>query len=70
MTDRVKALTVVLDKDVRIDDVEALMDAIKMLKGVRKVTPEVANVADHVADMRARGEVVEKLLTLIDELRK
>lgn len=62
-------MTVVLDKDIRIDDVEPLMLAIAHMKGVRKVTPEVSDVSDHVAEMRANQRVLEKLYALIDELR-
>lgn len=37
MTDRVRTLTVVLDRDYRTDDVEGIVDAIRMTKGVAKV---------------------------------
>ena len=69
MADRVKALTVVLDRDIRIDDVEPLMAAISCMKGVRKVTPEVSDVSAHVAETRARQRVLGKLYVLIEELR-
>lgn len=37
MTDRIRTLTVLLEKDVRIDDAERYVEAIRMLSGVRKV---------------------------------
>ncbi len=37
MTDRHRTLTVVLDHDMRSDDVEAVVDAIKMIRCVSKV---------------------------------
>lgn len=37
MTDRIRTLTVLLDRDIRTDDVEPLVAAIEHLKGVRKV---------------------------------
>lgn len=61
MTDRVNALTVVLDVDTRVDDVEALMSAIRMMKGVRGVSGNVVELQDHIAYVRARTDV-EQLL--------
>ena len=37
MTDRIRYLTVALDKDIRTDDVQVVMDAIGMIKCVHKV---------------------------------
>ncbi len=37
MTDRHRTLTVVLDRDMRSDDVEAVVDAIKMMRCVSRV---------------------------------
>ena len=42
MTDRVRSLTVALENDTRIDDVEALADAIRM--GTIYLTPSVFRV--------------------------
>jgi len=41
MTDRYCAPTVVLDKDIRSDDAEAIINAIKMVKHVLDVKPQV-----------------------------
>jgi hypothetical protein len=46
MTDRVKGLVVALDKDYRIDDVQAIIEAIKMTKGVAAVTPSITTPED------------------------
>lgn len=45
MTDRINGLMVVLDRDFREDDVQCLVDAIKMLKGVQQVN---RNVKQHM----------------------
>lgn len=37
MTDRIRTMTVVLDKEYRVDDAESISDAIRMIKGVSKV---------------------------------
>jgi hypothetical protein len=62
MTDRINALTVVLEKDTRTDDVEALVNAIKCLRNVLKVDLHVAEaLGDHVSYSRARQELGEKM---------
>ena len=42
MTDRFHSLTVVLEREIRDDDAEPIIAAIKMIKGVAEVTGEVA----------------------------
>lgn len=68
MTDRVNALTVALERDIRVDDIEQLKKAISQLRGVAKVSVHVTDVADHVAEIRARGAVRDKLYALLKEL--
>jgi len=61
MTDRYNALTVVLEKDIRSDDAEHLINAIRYLRNVAKVTPHVSDIDSHVAEARVRQELGEKL---------
>lgn len=61
MTDRYNALLVVLEQDTRDDDAEATIAAIRQIKGVLDVTPNVVSSADHIADMRARHELGQRL---------
>lgn len=65
MTDRYNALTVVLEQDTRDDDAQALIQAIAQLRGVLKVEPNVARVADFVGQERARHELGQKLLKVL-----
>lgn len=65
MADRYNALTVVLEEDIREDDAEPLMHAIKMLKGVQHVSGNVAGLSDHTARIRARQELAEKLIAVL-----
>ena len=65
MTDRVNALVVALTHDHRTDDVEALITAIKQLRGVINVSPHVADISDYVAQSRVRQEIGSKLIELI-----
>ena len=54
MTDRYSSLTVVLERDIRDDDAEPLIAAIRQLRGVLRVVPKVAD-AGEVARQRAPG---------------
>lgn len=65
MTDRYNALTVVLDRDVRSDDAESIISAIKMVKGVASVTPNVVDMTDHIAFVRAQSEIGRKIIEVI-----
>lgn len=61
MTDRINALTVVLDVDRREDDCEALVTAIRQLRGVASVSMNVADYRDHIAHERARRDLSDRL---------
>lgn len=65
MTDRFCGLTVVLEQDFREDDIEPILNAIKMIKGVLNVTGVVSNVDVLIAQERARRELERKLLEVI-----
>ncbi|HMG15529.1 MAG TPA: hypothetical protein VK590_08790 [Saprospiraceae bacterium] len=65
MTDRYFALSVALEKDIRDDDAESLLQAISMLRGVLKVSPLISSPENWVAEERARHELRMKLLDLV-----
>lgn len=65
MTDRFNSLTVVLEKNVRDDDAEALIAAIMQFKGVIAVEGNVASFDSIVADQRARHELAGKVMDVI-----
>lgn len=65
MTDRFHSLTVVLDKDIREDDAEGLIDAIKHMRGVLSVEGIVSNYEAHMAVERARRELGTEILSVI-----
>jgi hypothetical protein len=67
MTDRYNALTVVLDRDIREDDAELLVNAIRMLRGVLSVNPNVSDLQDHVATMRVKCELTQKLYDVLKD---
>lgn len=61
MTDRIHGLTVGLDHDYRDDDVQAIIDAIRMVKGVSSVTAHVTEMSDHLARRRIAEWIQSKL---------
>jgi len=61
MTDRINALTIVLERDIRTDDIGPLIAAIRQLRGVLNVTQHVSQLEDIVARARVRQELGEKL---------
>ena len=61
MTDRYNALTVVLEHDIRDDDAEDLLAAIRQLRGVLSVSGNVSDLDAHIAQARARHDLGEKL---------
>jgi len=65
MTDRFYALTVILEKDIREDDAEPILNAIKMIKGVQDVKGNVSDPSTWMAEERARFELGKKLLNLV-----
>jgi len=54
MTDRIHSLTVVLEKNIRVDDVQCVVDAIKMVRCVSEVVPLVADGEAYMAESRAK----------------
>lgn len=61
MTDRHAAYLVTLDTDIREDDAEAVITALRMVRGVLKVKPVPADANLAIAEDRARAELVRKL---------
>lgn len=61
MTDRTRELIVILDNEHRTDDVEAIINAIRMIKCVHSVTHKVQTSGDWMAISTAKMELQKKL---------
>lgn len=70
MTDRVKALIVTLNEDMRVDDVQVLKDAIACFRHVLSVDDSVVTLDDLTNRVRIRRELREALYEAIDEKKK
>ena len=68
MTDRHAGYVITLREDVREDDAEALVNAIKMIKGVVSVTPMTNDIPFQMAQERVRQQLGEELTTAIHEI--
>jgi len=68
MTDRIKGFTVTLTDDIRIDDVQPLLDAVKMLKGVASVDVSVTNMDDHMNRQMISMEFKTKLYDVLKDI--
>jgi transcription antitermination factor NusG len=66
MTDRVRTLYVALEDEMRDDDIVAIVNAIKMVKGVAGVTPHPQSADEMVRMVRAGQTLRIKLIDLIE----
>lgn len=65
MTDRIKGFWVALERDIREDDVESLVEAVKHLRGVQAVKIQVADPDDWMARERATTELRDKIIEVL-----
>ena len=65
MTDRYHSLTVVLEKNMRDDDAESLINAIKMMRNVISVEGNVADFTSLMAEERAINNLGQQVLAVI-----
>ncbi len=61
MTDRVYALSVALEHDICTDDIETIINCIRMLRGVAAVKMHISDLALWTAEERARHDLELKL---------
>ena len=72
MTNRINALLVVLDQDIREDDVQPLVNAISMMRHVVKVTTNVVSdcITSQVEYSRANRDMRLALLRALEETKR
>lgn len=66
MTDRYKGLMVAFDHDIREDDAQAIIAAIRQLRGVAGVEPSMATGDDLIVRMRLDIEWQRRIYALLD----
>lgn len=70
MTERHTGYVVTLSDDFREDDAEAIISALKMIKGVLAVDPVPSDLVFHMAYTRARSDLTVKLWDVLTEERR
>lgn len=65
MTRRHNGYIVILKEDIREDDAESIINALKMINGVLDVQPIVASFEIAIAEARIRRELIEKLFNIL-----
>lgn len=66
MTDRYSTLTVILDEDIRDDDAEVIISAIKQIRHVAGVEGNISDSMDvAIAKHRLKSELFESMLDLM-----
>lgn len=68
MTDRHAGYVVTLDRDIREDDAEATIAALRQIKGVAGVEPVVADLNSAMAHVRVRSELKAEAYEMVRKL--
>jgi ATP sulfurylase len=65
MSNSVKGFIVALQHDMKDEDVEKVVNAIGMIKGVIQVIPIETTIADHINRAQIRWELKSKLIQIL-----
>ncbi len=65
MTDRIKGFLVTLDKGIRDDDVQCIIEAIKMIKHVYSVKSYVMGMEDYMSYSKAESDIGMKIIEFV-----
>ena len=68
MTDRIHSLVVVLEEDVRDDEIQPLISAIKHMRNVLSVEGNISDYTAYMAQERARSILRDKASNALREL--
>jgi len=70
MTDRLKGILVTFEKDIREDDAEKILTAIKMIRGVLSVKNYVVGAEDYILYHRGQHEIITELKKWQDNMER
>ena len=70
MTDRLKGCWVAFEEDIREDDAQAMLNAIRHVRGVQAVTRVVADADDWMNRQRIRSELLQELYDVLHRKRE
>lgn len=69
MADHYNAFIVILEGDIRDENAEPLINAIKQLRGVLEVKPHVVDSSDIIANVRVKSELMKKWWDILDGMK-
>lgn len=69
MTDRINGLYVVLDHDIREDDVEHIVNAIRQIRCVLDVQKNISNFELFINKRRLKNELLEEVISIFTKDR-
>jgi hypothetical protein len=64
---RIKGFTVTLERDIKQEDFQRILEAVEMTKGVLHVEPVLVTHQDHIIRMRLKNDITRNILKLINE---
>lgn len=65
MSDRICGFVVILEKDLREEGADQLMQSIRLLKGVVDVRPQIADLETNIGYSRGKLAIKEKLMEFL-----
>lgn len=68
MTDRINSFLVTLDRDIRDDDIEEIVTALRMVKFVAGVHPNVSSLDAVLAEERFRHDTGQRILKAVGDI--
>jgi uncharacterized protein (DUF885 family) len=67
VSEKVSGFVVVLDSDLKYEDAQATISALKRIRGVVSADPILTNVSQQIAQIRAERVIEEKLWRALHE---
>lgn len=61
MTDRLAGVVVTFEQNIRVDDAEATIAALRQIKGVLSVQPVIGDITVTMAEERAKHEITMRV---------
>jgi hypothetical protein len=66
VTDRANGIVVVLDHDIRVDDLERIIGAIEMINGVVRAKANIADPSNFIVRERVKSEMRRKIFDALE----
>lgn len=68
MSDRINGFVVILDKDYKDEDIEQTINAIKQIKGVLEIKPNIVTAIERMSGERLKIEIANKIYDFAQQI--